>query len=107
VPLRVEVLRRDAAPRTEYAVNLSPGGLGLHVPSPLPVGEVVEIRFELPDGGPAMAARGRVVWSDAPPRGGRVRFCEIGLRFEALPAVERARIARFAAGRPEAPPGRS
>jgi uncharacterized protein (TIGR02266 family) len=107
VPLRVEVLRRGSEPRTDYAVNLSPGGLGLHVPTPLPVGEALEIRFELPDGGPAVTARGRVVWSDAPPRGGRVRFCEIGLRFEALPPAERTRLARFAGAGPEASAGRS
>jgi uncharacterized protein (TIGR02266 family) len=97
VPLRVEVTRRDGARAVDYAVNLSPGGLGLHLPRPLPVGEVLALAFVLPDGGPRLEAWGRVAWCDEPSRGARVRFCESGVRFEVLRAADRERISRFVA----------
>jgi hypothetical protein len=111
VPLPVELTRRDGRRRTEYAVNLSPGGLCLHLPRPIAVGEVVELAFVLPasaSGGdpaaPADAAErsiatcGRVIWSEGRSDGaggGRVRFVETGVRFEGLPEAERLRILAF------------
>ena len=102
VPLAVELRRRGGAPATEYALNLSPGGLCLHLPRPIAVGETVELHFDLPGGGRVLA-RGRVIWSD-PSSGasGRVRFSETGIRFEGLAEADRDAILRFVrAGAPD------
>jgi len=95
VPLAVDLRRRGGALATEYALNLSPGGLCLHLPRPIAVGEVVELGFQLPGGG-RIETRGRVIWSD-PGAGasGRVRFCETGIRFEGLAEADRSAILRF------------
>jgi uncharacterized protein (TIGR02266 family) len=97
----VAVARRGRPGAVDYAVNLSPGGLCLHLPRPFALGEVFALSFELPDGGPPIEAAGRVVWCDLPGVGGRVRFCESGVRFEALRDADRRRIQRFVGG-PEA-----
>jgi uncharacterized protein (TIGR02266 family) len=95
VPIAVELRRRGGTLGIEYAVNLSPGGLCLHLPSPLAVGEAVELAFELP-GGERIEARGRVIWSDASqPASGRERFSETGVRFEGLSDADRRRIVQF------------
>jgi uncharacterized protein (TIGR02266 family) len=95
LPLAVEVTRRSGERALDYAVNLSPGGLSLHLARPLLRGEVVALAFALPDGGPRIETRGRVAWSERPARGARVRFCETGVRFEGLGDAERLRVARF------------
>jgi hypothetical protein len=102
VPLAVELSGRSE-PRRAFALNLSPGGIGLHLVDPPPVGETVVLRFAIPDGGPLIRARARVVWTEAPPREAAARFAEAGLRFEGLPAPERDRVHAFAvADRPPA-----
>jgi hypothetical protein len=92
-------VRNDGTRSREYAVNLSPGGVGLHLPRPLAVGEAVELAFELPPDGPTVRARGRVVWCEGGgpgPRGpAALRFRETGVRFEELGEAEREAIRRF------------
>jgi hypothetical protein len=112
VPIPVELTRRNGSRRTEYAVNLSPGGLCLHLPRPIAVGEVVELAFAIPAsaaGAPAdralpdqagerIVARGRVIWAEGRADGtggGRVRFTETGVRFEGLAEPHRLRILDF------------
>jgi hypothetical protein len=96
-------VRRDGTRTAEYAVNLSPGGLCLHLPRPIDVGEAVELAFELPPDGLPLRTRGRVVWCDETGRGARIRFRETGIRFEALGDAERAAILRFVDPGEEAP----
>ena len=108
MPIAVELTRRNGARRTEYAVNLSPGGVCLHLPRPIAVGEMVELAFALPASGAAgdrgapadpgeerILARGRVIWTEGGARAGRVRFTETGVRFEALAEPHRIRILDF------------
>ncbi len=97
VPLPARVETRDGVARCEYVVNLSPSGLGLHAREPIPLGDAVEIGLRLPgDGASApdleLRARARVIWADQPPPGSRARFCELGLRFEALDPTDRGRL---------------
>jgi uncharacterized protein (TIGR02266 family) len=82
VPLPVELRTRAGATPDAYATNLSPGGLCLHLRSPLPVGEAVALAFELPDGGGRVEARGRVTWSEQPDPASAPRFYEVGVRLE-------------------------
>jgi hypothetical protein len=103
----VELTRRDGTRRVEYAVNLSPGGLCLHLPRPIAVGEAVELAFAVPalPAAPAaqsparrVVARGRVIWAEGPAdgrAGGRVRFTETGVRFEGLAESDRLGILAF------------
>ena len=99
VPLAVEVVGRDGVRRLEYAINVSPSGIGLHVPRPLPAGEPLALAFTLPDGaGARLEVRGRVAWNEAVARTARPRFHEVGVRFEALREADRSRLARFVAG---------
>jgi uncharacterized protein (TIGR02266 family) len=106
VPLEVEVVRRDGERSREYAPNLSPGGMCLHLSRSLPVGETLRVRFVLPDGAGPVEARARVAWCAPPPGGARLRFCETGLHFETLRQRDRRRIAVFVGPRePAFPPG--
>ena len=107
MPIPVELTRRNGSRRTEYAVNLSPGGLCLHLPRPIAVGEVVELAFAIPataagaapdQAGERIVARGRVIWAEGRADGmggGRVRFTETGVRFEELAEAQRLRILDF------------
>lgn len=97
---------RTAEPRRAWALNLSPGGIGLHAAERFAAGETVSVRFVLPDGGPAIRARARVVWVERPAPEAAARFREVGLRFEALRGEERDRVQAFVAGaRSPAAPG--
>ncbi len=95
VPLPVTVEDRSGGSRREYALNLSPSGLGLHLRRPLPAGERLRVGFALPDGNGCIDARARVVWCEVPPRTARARFYEVGVRFEVLVDAERRTLLRF------------
>lgn len=95
MPLPVEVASRSGARGVEYAFNLSASGMGLHLPQPLPLGEILHLAFRLPDGGGAIEARARVVWSEAAARTARPRFREVGVRFEVLAEGDRQRLLAF------------
>lgn len=99
MPLPVEVVGRDGVPRVEYAINVSPSGIGLHVPRALPAGEPLALAFTLPDGaGARVEVRGRVAWNESVARTERPRFLEVGVRFESLREADRSRLQRFVAG---------
>jgi hypothetical protein len=96
VPLPVTVVDRSGERRREYALNLSPSGIGLHLPRPLDAGETLQIGFALPGGSGSIEARARVVWAEGtPPTTARARFYEVGVRFEVLGDAERRAILRF------------
>jgi hypothetical protein len=82
VPLRVELRRPDGTTTVEYAVNISPGGLCLHLEDTLAEGDRVGVEFTLPPSGPAVRADGRVVWTSwKGAEGDDGRFCETGVEF--------------------------
>jgi uncharacterized protein (TIGR02266 family) len=96
VPLPVEVQGPNGSPNSEYAVNLSSGGICLHLREPLPVGSTVQVCFDLPSGGSRIEARARVVWfTREEERGTGVQFCEVGLRFETLGSTDGERIDHY------------
>ncbi len=97
IPLPVELQRPDGVVVLEYAVNLSPGGLCLHLREPLAVGAELSLRFTLPPSGPRVETRARVIWSEAPQGdaiGGRLH--ETGLRLGPLPPEAADALAAFA-----------
>jgi hypothetical protein len=74
------------------ARNLGEHGMELvRAPGPLPQAPI-HLAFELPDGGAMVVARGAVVFERADGSG---RWHATGVRFIALSARDRARIARF------------
>lgn len=97
VPLRVELRIRGRAWRPEYAVNLSPGGLCLHLREPVAVGDPVGVAFELPWSGQRLEVWARVVWvgPEEHPSGARA-FREMGVAFDALDESVRAELRRYA-----------
>ena len=96
IPLPVAVVGRAGERRIEYALNLSPSGMALHLARSPQTGEVLQVEFALPDeAAPPIVARGRVVWSETPARAERARFREVGVRFEVLAEADRRRILRF------------
>ncbi len=86
---------RGGTSRLEYALNLSPSGMGLHIPGSREAGEILQLGFALPDGGDPITARGRVIWAEAAPPAARARFREVGVRFEVLREEDRRVILRF------------
>lgn len=86
---------RSGRRRREYALNLSPSGIGLHLPRPLAAGETLQLEFVLPDGSGRIEVRARVVWAEEAPRTARARFHEVGVRFEVLGDADREAILRF------------
>jgi len=95
IPLPVRLLRDGEEPRTVYAVNVSEGGLCLHLREPLPEGEVVRVEFTLPPDGPHVEAEARVVWSGEGGAGG-TGHSETGVRFETLAAELRDALHDYA-----------
>ncbi len=86
---------RSGHRRREYALNLSPSGIGLHLPVTVAAGETLGLDFSLPDGGDRIAAQGRVIWAETAPPAVSARFYEVGVRFEALGEADREAILRF------------
>lgn len=62
LPIKMEVVYRTAgAFLVSYSVNLSKGGIFVETASPLPVGSVLSLQFEVPGAG-ALECEGMVAW---------------------------------------------
>lgn len=95
VPIPVGVCTADGRWRTEYAVNLSAGGLCLQLPEALIPGEAVQVAFELPHSGTKLEVVARVVWAHR-----EARFCEMGLAFEELDPEAQEALRRYVRSSP-------
>lgn len=99
LPLRVDVrIPGDERPGggTDYAINLSEGGLCLQTSQPRHTGERLTLRFHLGADGPALSVDARVVWSIAEEdRAPGMRYSEMGLRFLGLDEASRQAICHF------------
>ncbi len=85
LPLRVDLRRPEGTTTVEYAVNISPGGLCLHLKDTLTEGDRVEVEFTLPPAGPTLRAEGRVVWTSwHGDEGEEGRFCETGVQLSGV-----------------------
>lgn len=97
VPLRVGVRRPDGAEREEYAVNVSPGGLCLHLRDVLRPGDEIGVVFSLPPDDLRVDARARVVWTSAHDGPGDApRFWETGVQLLDLDEPVREALHRYA-----------
>jgi len=63
IPIPVRLERADGATSTEYALNLSPGGLCLQLREGLGDSEEVRLGFSVPALGLSVDTRARVVWT--------------------------------------------
>jgi uncharacterized protein (TIGR02266 family) len=95
LPLRVDLRRPDGTTTVEYAVNISPGGLCLHLEDTLTEGDRVEVEFTLPPAGPTVRAEGRVAWVSCP-EAEEGRLSEIGVQFGNLEDRVRRELAEYA-----------
>jgi hypothetical protein len=85
VPLRVDLRRPDGTTTAEYAVNISPGGLCLHLKNALSEGDRVQVEFTLPPSGPTVRADARVVWTSwEGGEGEEAGFCETGVQLAGI-----------------------
>ena len=94
VPIPVELSLDGAEATQEYAVNLSPRGLCLHVREPITVGTRVEVAFVLPPEAFRVEASGKIVWSSHEGEiGVPGRFFEAGIHLDGISdeACERLR----------------
>lgn len=97
VPLRVVVRRSDGGRSEEYAVNVSPGGLCLHLRDVLRPGDEIGVAFTLPPNELRVDARARVIWTNA--HGGvddAPRFWETGVQLLDLDGPVREALHRYA-----------
>jgi EAL domain-containing protein (putative c-di-GMP-specific phosphodiesterase class I) len=79
-------------------INIGPGGLFIEMPTPLPEGVPVRLRFALPGQAESMTVEAAVAWAE--PQLG------MGLRFTWLEPPDRAAIRRYIAARLQAAAGR-
>jgi hypothetical protein len=97
VPLRVDLRRPDGTTTVEYAVNISPGGLCLHLEDALSTGDRVHVEFTLPPSGPTVRADASVVWIKGQEGAGvEGRFCETGVEFSGVEQSVAQRLLAYA-----------
>jgi hypothetical protein len=95
VPVRVEMQRPDGTTTVEYAVNVSPGGVCLHLSRGLSEGDEVRVEFTLPPSGPTVSADASVVWTSSP-EAEEGQLAEIGLRLSGIEDSIRQQLAEYA-----------
>ena len=98
IPVPVDLRRSDGSTTLEYAVNISPGGLCLHLKFPIPEGERIRVEFTLPPSGPTVRAEGRVVWTSWEEGGGaeEAGFYETGVQLSGLDAEVARQLSAYA-----------
>ena len=98
VPLRVDLRRPDGTTTVEYAVNISRGGLCLHVKESLSEGDRIGVEFTLPPAGPTVRADGKVAWTgskEGTEVGGQ-HFCETGVQFTRIDESAAQQLLQYA-----------
>ncbi|MGZ5748044.1 MAG: TIGR02266 family protein [Caldimonas sp.] len=89
LPISLEVAYRTAgAFLVSYSINLSKGGIFLETSSPLPIGEHVSLKFDVPGVGP-LEVNGTVAWVrtgtlDGLPDGMGVQFDQLDQQYGAV-----------------------
>jgi uncharacterized protein (TIGR02266 family) len=89
LPISLEVAYRTAgAFLVSYSINLSKGGIFLETSTPLPIGEHVSLKFEVPGVGP-LEVSGTVAWvrtdtHDGLPDGMGVQFDQLDHQYGAI-----------------------
>ncbi len=93
IPIPVRLERADGMVSTEYALNLSPGGLCLQLRDPLGDSEEVRLRFSVPSLDLDLDTRARVVWTQpAKPDAHGELHTETGLSLLDLDEATRQKI---------------
>ena len=96
VPLPAVIRHPDGSLRNEYLVNVSIGGLCLHMRAPVSIGEALSVAFRLPSQADEIHASCKVVWTSHEGELHPVpRFFETGLFVLELSEADRQRIEAF------------
>lgn len=103
-PVELEVHYRSAHDfLTAYTVNISGGGIFIKTREPLPLNQVVHLRFTLPGIPRVFNLHGLVVWTN--PQPSRSSFPSgMGIKFMNLDAEGKKVIAAFVKSKLPAPP---
>lgn len=97
VPVRVEITLPDGSIRHEYAVNISPGGLCLHLAEPLAAEGPLDVKLWLPPDGTEVQVNAHVVWTSWHESNDETeRFCETGLHFDDMSVALSQQILSYA-----------
>jgi hypothetical protein len=97
VPLRVDLRRSDGTTTVEYAVNISSGGLCLHVQETLAEGDRIGVEFALPPAGPTVRADAKVAWTGKQgAEVGEQHFCETGVQFTRIDESAAQQLLQYA-----------
>jgi len=104
VPVELEVHYRSAQEfLTAYTVNISGGGIFIKTREPLPLNQVVHLRFTLPGIAHVFNLHGLVVWTN--PQPSRSSFPSgMGIKFMNLDPEGKKLIAGFVKTKLPAPP---
>ena len=104
VPVELEVHYRSAQEfLTAYTVNISGGGIFIKTREPLPLNQVVHLRFTLPGIARVFNLHGLVVWTN--PQPSRSSFPSgMGIKFMNLDPEGKKLIAGFVKAKLPAPP---
>ena len=104
VPVELEVHYRSAQEfLTAYTVNISGGGIFIKTREPLPLNQVVHLRFTLPGIAHVFNLHGLVVWTN--PQPSRSSFPSgMGIKFMNLDPEGKKLIAGFVKAKLPAPP---
>jgi Tfp pilus assembly protein PilZ len=95
-PVSLRVDFPDDASRVNQATSLSTGGMFVRTERELPVGALVPVALELPDGDPPAPIQARIVYkSPAPGAKTRPATSGFGVQFVAEDAAFRARVTRY------------
>jgi Tfp pilus assembly protein PilZ len=96
-PVSLRVAFPDGeGPHVNEATSLSVGGMFVRTERDLPVGALVPVALELPDGDPPAPVQARVVYSAAAPKArARASARGVGVQFVAEDPAFRARVTRY------------
>ena len=95
VSLRVDFPDGDG-PRVNEATSLSVGGMFVRTDRELPVGALVPVALELPDGDPPLPVQAKVLYSSGAPKArARTTGHGFGVQFVAEDATFRERVTRY------------
>ena len=91
VPVALDVSVRQSGKEEIQckAINISWEGMAVNTPSPLTVGEVLDIVFAIPTPGPLVIAKAAVIWDD--------KRSKAGIHLDVPTAVVRERISEWIA----------
>lgn len=80
---------------SEYAMNISRGGMFISTRNPLPAGTHVVLKFKIPPANTEITLEGEVVWAVRPEESGGTLIPGMGIKFTKMDEKTRNEIERI------------